>query len=344
MIACGTGSVLDRETRGTSNLEKKLKRELADRLSAIQAELLARRISAVEATQRIQRAKSAYEKRLAAIRRDPRRGYRVAMVLAIVCSLATAGATQHLFPQGELLLHACYLASLGSLGVLMLMLTRELRRVRERAARCLGHRHAAVVMDAPLVDFTCRAHEATIIATEVKNHHALASLLDDEALAELEGTLLDYLSARTTARGGVLISAGHGAYLAVFGPDAAADHARLAVETARALQVELVRQSGLISAAGRSAHLGMGISSGKAQLGIVGTAGQQRFVCVGRTTELALELASASAWGEVLLTDDLFHRLEIEVKMQPCEPLRSVVMDSIVRIHSVVIPVETEAA
>lgn len=322
-------------------METKLKRELSERLGSIQAELLARKIGTEDATVKIERAKAAYEKRRAAIRRDPRRGYRMGVASAIGCTLFTVSGTLWMFPRAEVVLHACYMASMASLGVLLLVMVREQRRVRERADQCLGPLQAAMVMDAPLVDFTCRARELTLIAIEVKNHHALASLLDDEGLAQLEGTLLDFLKVRIGNKGGTLLCAGHGTYLATFGPEAAAEHARLAVETARAMQAELVRDSALIAVQGRSAHLGMGISSGPAHAGIVGTAGQQSFACVGRTVELALELATAASWGEVLLADDLFNRLEGDVKMQPREPLRSTVMDSIVRIHSVVIPVES---
>lgn len=323
-------------------MEKKLKKELGERLSSIQAELLARKISADDATRRIEKAKAAYEKRLAAVRRHPRRGYRALMTAAVFGALVTIVATVRMFPADAGSLYASYLASLGSLGVIALVQVQEQRRLRARAAACLGGVQADVVMDAPLARFTCEERELTLIATEVKNHQALASVLDDEALAELSGNLLDFLTSRVARHGGTLIPGGHDSFLAVFPKERAREHARTAVECARAMQVELVHASALVAAQGRAAHLGMGISSGRAQLGVVGTQGQQVYVCAGRTAELARELAAAASWGEVLLADELSVRLEGDVKMQAREPLRSLVADAIVRIHAVVIPAEHE--
>lgn len=331
---------------GYRELEKKLKRELGERLSAIQAELLARKISAEDATARIDRAKSTYEKRLAEVRRHPRRGYRATLTAAMVGGAVAVVMTLRRFPPSEVFpdanyLYASYLASLVAIGVIALVQVREQIRLRGRARKCLGVMAAEVVMDAPLAKLTCEVREVSLIAVEVKNQQALATVLDDEGLAEIASNVLDFLSVRVSRYRGALIPSGRNAFIAVFGPSAGKDHARAAVECARAMQAELVHSPTVVSSGGRPAHLGMGISTGKAQTGIVGTLGQQLYVCEGRTAEMARELAAAASWGEVLLSEDLSSRLEGDVKLSPREPLRSMISDSIVRIHAVVI--ESEA-
>lgn len=329
-------------------MEKKLKRELGERLSAIQAELLARRISAEDATARIDRAKATYEKRLAEVRRHPRRGYRALMTAATICLLITVVATVRLFPHADVFadanyLFATYLTSLVAIGLIAFLQVREQIRLRGRARKCLGVLAAEVVMDAPLAKLTCEEREVSLIAIELKNQQALATVLDDEGLAEIAGNVLDFLSSRVSRHRGTLIASGRNAFLAVFSTSAGKDHARAAVECARALQTELAHSAAPVSSSGRAAQLGMGVSTGKAQVGIVGTLGQQFYACEGRTAELARELAAAASWGEVLLAEDLSNRLEGDVKTQPREPLRSMVTDSIVRINAVVISAESEA-
>lgn len=324
-------------------MEKKLKRELNERLSAIQGELLGHRLSSELATELIDKAKRAYARKLAQARRNPRRTFQVALFVALTAVAACMTLTLRDLPADAPELNTLVLATLGAAGLLALVLGRELHRVRRRATECLGLEHARLVLDAPAIELSCRPRDVTVMAIDVKNHAALVSSLDDESLAELDGMVLDFLSRHVTRRGGLLLTQARGDFVAVF-QAGGRDPARVSAETARAIQTEIARSGSAVSVQGRTAHLGIGIAAGKAQAGIVGTAGQQSFVCVGRTVELAHELAAAAAWGEVLLGEDLLSRLEGEVKAQPREPLRSLVMDSIIRIHAVVIPVESEAA
>ncbi len=80
---------------------------------------------------------------------------------------------------------------------------------------------------------------------------------------------------------------------------AGADHASVAVETAR----DLLRATGHGSADGPWAPLGAGVHSGKVFVGVVGTNTAADFTALGDPMNLTAHLASQAGPGQILVTD-----------------------------------------
>jgi adenylate cyclase len=88
------------------------------------------------------------------------------------------------------------------------------------------------------------------------------------------------------------------------------DHARAAVDSA----LELLRATGHDTDA-PWAPLGIGVNTGPAYVGVVGTAEHVEFTALGDAVNVAARLASAAGPGEILLTDaaaDAAHRTGLE--------------------------------
>ena len=80
------------------------------------------------------------------------------------------------------------------------------------------------------------------------------------------------------------------------------DHQRVAVEAA----IELLRETGHHSSEGPWIPVGVGVHSGKAFVGKVGHAGVSDITVLGDVPNVAARLASQSAAGEILVSDDTF--------------------------------------
>jgi class 3 adenylate cyclase len=326
--------------------EKQLKRLLGERLTEIQSLLVARRIDGEEARDQVAHAQGDYRRRLARLRARPRRRRQVVGVAATLLAVAglawlvvRAGAAQ----AGSI--DRPWLAAIAAVGGLApaIWLAFENARIRGRVRTLLGAERGARFLDAPLSDLACDERDVAVLVIEVKNLRALIATMDDEGLADLDSAVLDFVAARVAARSGQLAPRGRGVYLAVFdrhGEESVSDAALAAL----ALQGDLARTGNDIGLKGRNVHLGIGLNAGRAQAGLVGTGAQQELVCLGRTVELAHELAEAATWGEVLVPEELAARLTGTAGVRPRDPMRSGVLDSIVRILSVEVPLAGEPA
>jgi adenylate cyclase len=81
---------------------------------------------------------------------------------------------------------------------------------------------------------------------------------------------------------------------------AGADHARAAVDTAR----HLLRATGHGPVDEPWVPIGVGVHTGRAFVGVVGTAATADFTALGDPMNLAAHLASAAGPGEILVTDE----------------------------------------
>ena len=90
------------------------------------------------------------------------------------------------------------------------------------------------------------------------------------------------------------------------------DHARRAVEAAQAL----LRATGHGASDGPWLPLGVGVNTGRAFVGIVGSHGSADFTALGDPVNIAAHLASQAADGEILLTDEVLAAARPELELE----------------------------
>ncbi|CAN5610143.1 adenylate/guanylate cyclase domain-containing protein [soil metagenome] len=105
--------------------------------------------------------------------------------------------------------------------------------------------------------------------------------------------------------------------IGIFIPAMASDHARQAVEAARALMAGLQRD-----ASGPATPVGVGVNSGVAYVGAVGSGDHSDLTAMGDPVNVAARLASAAGPGEILVAEATVRRLGMDLTTLTTRQLR----------------------
>ena len=89
----------------------------------------------------------------------------------------------------------------------------------------------------------------------------------------------------------------------------------------RAVRVELAMQEA-VTAARSELALGIGIHTGEAVVGNVGTPDRLEYTAIGRTVNLAARLCETAGKGEIILSAETYARAGDAVTVEPRPPLR----------------------
>ncbi len=89
----------------------------------------------------------------------------------------------------------------------------------------------------------------------------------------------------------------------------------------RAVQVAIEMQEALAAGGGNLA-LGIGIHTGEAVVGNVGTPDRLEYTAIGRTVNLAARLCETAGKGEVIISNAVYERVKDVVVVEPRPPLR----------------------
>lgn len=168
------------------------------------------------------------------------------------------------------------------------------RRVRLRTSgmfkRFLDPRVVSDLIERGDLDYRreARSTEVTVLFSDIRGFTALSELASaEEVVAMLNG----YFSRQTEvvfAHGGTLDKFIGDAIMAFWGaPVAQPDSARLAVEAALAMSAALEELRGEIGALGADLEIGIGLHTGRAVVGFIGSADRLDYTVIGDTVNLA---------------------------------------------------------
>ena len=146
----------------------------------------------------------------------------------------------------------------------------------------------------------------TVLFSDIRGFTSLAEAMPPERVAE---HLSDYFAVMVDLvfeHGGMLDKFAGDALLAVWGaPEAGAGDADHALGAALAMQEELARLNPRWAVAGRPPlHVGIGLHSGEAFAGLIGSPKRLEFTVIGDVVNVAARLCKAAAAGEILISDD----------------------------------------
>ena len=141
--------------------------------------------------------------------------------------------------------------------------------------------------------------ECTLLFADIRGSTALAESMEPSAFKTLVDRFYQEATEILVAREAIVDKFAGDEVVAIFIPGlAGADHARQAVDSA----LELLIATGHDTDA-PWAPLGIGVNTGRAYVGVVGTAEHVEFTALGDAVNVAARLASAAGAGEILLTD-----------------------------------------
>jgi adenylate cyclase len=127
------------------------------------------------------------------------------------------------------------------------------------------------------------------------------------AIAEAGGTITDFIG---------------DAILAVFNaPDDQPDHATRAVQAGLVLQQRVTAHECRIAPDYRPVSFGVGINTGSALVGNIGTRWRYHYTAIGDTVNVTQRISGAARAGEVLIGSHTYERLLDEARVTPLAPM-----------------------
>ena len=169
-----------------------------------------------------------------------------------------------------------------------------------------------LVRQPALVRLAGERREVTILFADIRGFTRLAEQLPAETVLTVINHYLDCLTEAVFAQSGTVDKYLGDGLMAIFGaPVPQADHAQRAVSAAQAmrdhverLRSELPVRLGLTSSSNQPLpHIGIGINSGEAMVGNVGTSQRLEYTAVGDAVNVAARLQELAGPGEILLSE-----------------------------------------
>jgi class 3 adenylate cyclase len=147
--------------------------------------------------------------------------------------------------------------------------------------------------------------EVTVLFADVRGFTPLTEGMEPQSVIGLLNAVMERLSASVEGAGGVVDKYIGDEIMAVFGaPLAQPDHAKRAVGAARAIQRAIAAMNAERDARGESAiGVGVGVNTGTAVAGNMGSAARLNYTVVGESVNLASRLCASAAPGEILISE-----------------------------------------
>jgi len=257
---------------------------------------------------------------------------RAAVVLAGVLSCVTYCTVTLLGPTWPLSVRACGLTAQGFVVATVVtffivdgMLRMHARAVsNERLSRFFAPEIAARITHEPEAMAFAVESRVTVLFTDISGFTAMSSTMQPQ---HVMGLLNDYFPTMVDIvfrHGGTLEKFVGDALLAIWGaPFAHADDADRAVAAAIEMQRAVGPLNARLAAAGHPPiAIHVGLSSGPAAAGYVGTERYVQYAVIGDTTNVASRVCSAAGAGEILVTEATRAALGLPgVRLEPLPPV-----------------------
>ena len=219
----------------------------------------------------------------------------VVVIAALLVSAGTLALAQDLwFP---LALPLATLVAAPALAYVVRYLVEE--RTRRRIQHAFSHYLSPAIVDRLAADPTAlrlggERREVTVMFADLSGFTALSGTVEPEVLTSLVNQYLGYVVEQVEATGGYVDKFIGDAVLAIWGaPAPDATHAENAVRAALAAVARIRREHDAAAARGEKGFsVKIGLNSGPAVIGNVGTARRYNYTAVGETVNVASRLES----------------------------------------------------
>jgi len=164
----------------------------------------------------------------------------------------------------------------------------------------------------------------TVLFADIRGFTAFSEAEKPERVVSL---LNKYFTAMTEVifeHGGTLDKYLGDGLMAIFGAPTASDKdADNAVKTAVAMQNKLVELNSELKISGfKEISIGIGLHTGVATIGYIGSEKRSEYTAIGDTVNLASRLESAAAGGQILISEATGRACKESFQIRKCEPLR----------------------
>ncbi len=243
---------------------------------------------------------------------------------ALVAVLIAAGyltLTSISFNQG-IVLHVFYPLVTVVLGYLAVIATRfvseqgERRQVTDTFGRFVSPEVRDVIVnlaleDPELIQPGGRQVELSVLFADIRGFTTLSENLEPAAVVEILNTYLDSMEAQVFAQGGTLDKYTGDGMMVLFGvPLGQPDHAERAVRAALAMQQAAEEVSRRRGEDAEQVVYGIGVTTGPAVVGHIGSSRRLDYTAIGDTVNLAARLEGAAPAGVILVNEATYRAVQ----------------------------------
>jgi len=162
--------------------------------------------------------------------------------------------------------------------------------------------------------------DVTVLFADIRNYTVMSERMTPEAIVDMLNTHLSVIIDRVLQNGGMVNKFAGDNIMAVWNaPEPQSEHARLAVKAAMESQQAFATLP-LRDASLPRVQFGIGINSGKALAGNVGSAGRAEYTVIGDTVNLASRICSGTPGGDVLIGPETFRQAKDYLDVEELAP------------------------
>lgn len=278
------------------------------------------------------------------LRQSPGRG----ALLMLLLTLAYGGFNLYLLTASRTLLDlvhpvlGIFLAYLGNLGQRIVAEQRDRLRITGMFQRYVGPQVVKEILAAGEASLRLGGtrRPVTVLFLDVRGFTPLAEKLEPEEVVDILNTNFEMITQVIFKYGGTLDKFIGDAVMAVFNsPLDLPDHPLQAVLAAREIQVRAREIRARLSARyGRSVRFGIGVHTGEAVCGNIGSSTRMEFTAIGDAVNLAARLESNAQPGQVLISEAVWEAVRDRVATEPVGPITVKGKSEPVNVYAVTIP------
>jgi adenylate cyclase len=162
--------------------------------------------------------------------------------------------------------------------------------------------------------------EVTILFADIRNFTQISERMTPDEVVKMINFYLPFIIDAVANNGGMVNKFAGDSIMAVWNaPQYQPDHAWLAVKAALDAQTRMAG-IGYGEPGSLSVRFGIGINTGKALAGNVGTAGRSEYTVIGDAVNLASRICGSTPGGEVWIGPDTYQQVTVRVQADTLEP------------------------
>ncbi len=162
--------------------------------------------------------------------------------------------------------------------------------------------------------------EVTILFADIRNFTQISERMTPDAVVKMINFCLPFIIDAVANNGGMVNKFAGDSIMAVWNaPQSQPDHAWLAVKAALEAQIEMDR-IGAADPGSVTVRFGIGVNTGKALAGNVGTAGRSEYTVIGDAVNLASRICGSAPGGETWIGPDTYEQVNLRVEADALEP------------------------
>jgi len=179
--------------------------------------------------------------------------------------------------------------------------------------------------------------DVTLVFVDIRGFTPLSEKMQPEEVILILNEYLDLCTRAVFAYEGTLDKYIGDGVMSIFGaPMDQPDHAARAIRAALQMKkgsAQLAER--LIEKYGRSVSFGIGINSGPAVIGNIGSQERMDYTAIGDTVNLAARLESNAKPGQILISQNTYERVKDQFVLTPLEPIKVKGKEQPVQIYQV---------